>query len=55
LVGLDDPSLQALSDGLWAALQNSIACTAAKDAAAGAAAGVTLEQLTIAKVCPQSA
>lgn len=47
-LGVTDPALEALTQGLWAAVHRSLAVSAA--AAPGASGGVTLEDLTIAKV-----
>ncbi len=47
-LGVTDPALEALTQGLWAAVHRSSAASAA--AAPGASGGVTLEDLTIAKV-----
>lgn len=50
MIGIADPKLQALSDGLWAAVQQCHASPVGKAATTSAAPGITLEDLTIAKV-----
>lgn len=58
LLGISEPALQPLTEGLWAAVRaqgsanGAAAGAAAADtaAASSAAAGITLEDLTIAKV-----
>ena len=50
MIGIANPKLQALSDGLWTAVQKSSVSPVEKSKSASGAAGLTLEDLTIAKV-----